>query len=644
MADLYDSIRGEEGFNPKAYWDNKQWSIGYGTRASHPGEVIDKPEAERRLNDEVGKAGGYVSKAFPNLAPHQRDALTSFTYNLGPGWIDQPSRLRTAVGSGDWDASARIMQEYNKANGEVSPGLVARRARESALFSGAPSASSPPTGGRMASPYDPQAAPAYAGMSPEEVDWNRRFGGRLAQLGTDTSPVGHWTQALARVVQGGLGGYQVGLANEGERAGRRALAQALTGPGSAQEKMAALFKTGGWGDDLGQKLMAGQLSSQLQHESPQGQLTYNTGTQALGHATVMNPIQEKTAQAGLDTAERNQVIDEQMLADVGFRMPPRAGQQTPTPMPTPSGVPPVGGPSPTQNAGLPAVPGVVLAQATATGPALNSAGPSTPAAPAATESFIKQILSTRSPAEQKAWVLQFRANKEKAVEKLYEWADPLKEQEKERQQKVGAAIGTAQVDLPKVVATSDRLTRQVDAILNQPDPKNPGQYMPDPSNPGQFLPNKTLPGVTGPLQGWLPTLTGKKIDLEERIKQLGGGAFLQAFDSLKGGGQITEVEGAKATAALARLTNLRQSDEGYRASLKEFRDEVVRLTAIAKQRAEAPARAPTTAATPAPTPSTVPVKPPAIPDGSMYSPSRKMWRAPDGRLFDETGTPVKSAT
>lgn len=52
--------------------------------------------------------------------------------------------------------------------------------------------------------------------------------------------------------------------------------------------------------------------------------------------------------------------------------------------------------------------------------------------------------------------------------------------------------------------------------------------------------------------------------------QLQGAAFLQAFESLKGGGQITEVEGKKATDAMARL-NTAQSDGEYKKALEELR-------------------------------------------------------------------------
>lgn len=53
-------------------------------------------------------------------------------------------------------------------------------------------------------------------------------------------------------------------------------------------------------------------------------------------------------------------------------------------------------------------------------------------------------------------------------------------------------------------------------------------------------------------------------------KQLEGQAFLQAFQSLKGGGAITNVEGEKASAAIARL-NRAQSTKDYVDALKDLK-------------------------------------------------------------------------
>lgn len=59
-------------------------------------------------------------------------------------------------------------------------------------------------------------------------------------------------------------------------------------------------------------------------------------------------------------------------------------------------------------------------------------------------------------------------------------------------------------------------------------------------------------------------------DFKVVVDQIGGAAFLQAFESLKGGGQITEVEGKKATDAIARL-NRSQSDKEFETALKDLR-------------------------------------------------------------------------
>lgn len=53
------------------------------------------------------------------------------------------------------------------------------------------------------------------------------------------------------------------------------------------------------------------------------------------------------------------------------------------------------------------------------------------------------------------------------------------------------------------------------------------------------------------------------------INQIKGGTFLQAFQSLKGGGAITEVEGRKAEEAIARLDTT-QSTKEFKAALNEL--------------------------------------------------------------------------
>lgn len=89
-----------------------------------------------------------------------------------------------------------------------------------------------------------------------------------------------------------------------------------------------------------------------------------------------------------------------------------------------------------------------------------------------------------------------------------------------------------------------------------------------------ILADEALPYATGlmaPL-GNVPGTGARRV--KSRMDQLDGQAFLQAFESLKGGGQITEIEGQKATAAIARLDSY-QSVDDYRDALNELRDILV---------------------------------------------------------------------
>jgi hypothetical protein len=96
---------------------------------------------------------------------------------------------------------------------------------------------------------------------------------------------------------------------------------------------------------------------------------------------------------------------------------------------------------------------------------------------------------------------------------------------------------------------------------------------------------KTHPGrqyATGK-SSILPKVPGTApADFQVLLDQIGGQQFLQAFETLKGGGQITEVEGRKATEAMARM-NPRQSEEAFLQGVNEFQS----IVRSAKERATA---------------------------------------------------------
>lgn len=85
-----------------------------------------------------------------------------------------------------------------------------------------------------------------------------------------------------------------------------------------------------------------------------------------------------------------------------------------------------------------------------------------------------------------------------------------------------------------------------------------------------IITDEALPGITGMIQGRLPPLTQAGTDLNVKIEQVQGKAFLEAFESLKGGGAISEREGEAATQAIARLQRS-QSPEAYVEALNELK-------------------------------------------------------------------------
>jgi lysozyme len=174
-----------EHFSPKAYWDGHQWSVGYGTRARFPGETIDQTEGERRLKVELGMASKQVDGIVPSATPQNvRDALTSFTYNVGSGWMSNGSAMQRAVEAGNWRAAAQAMQQYVRVNGKVVNGLVTRRRAEAEFMLMPPSktagtqpagtsvSTTDPTKGQSDVANPPKAgAPAVAGDQTNEQMW-----------------------------------------------------------------------------------------------------------------------------------------------------------------------------------------------------------------------------------------------------------------------------------------------------------------------------------------------------------------------------------------------------------------------------------------------------------------------------------------
>lgn len=127
----------------------------------------------------------------------------------------------------------------------------------------------------------------------------------------------------------------------------------------------------------------------------------------------------------------------------------------------------------------------------------------------------------------------------------------------------GTAQGNTAAQLPQTLASGQRMLDEIDSLLNDPG----------------------LSRITGPIGGMLPNVSGDAIRAQSRLDQILGGTFLQAYNDLRGAGQISNAEGQSAKEAYNRLTTQRMSDSDYRQALMDFRQQLVKLLNIAQKRA-----------------------------------------------------------
>ena len=104
----------------------------------------------------------------------------------------------------------------------------------------------------------------------------------------------------------------------------------------------------------------------------------------------------------------------------------------------------------------------------------------------------------------------------------------------------------------------------------------------------ELLKHPALETSLGPIQGRIPTSVlslydPKVADFRARVDQIKGGAFLQAYETLKGGGAIANAEGEKASAAKLRAENA-VTEEDFITAMKDYKTSVLRgLEAIKKE-------------------------------------------------------------
>lgn len=156
------------------------------------------------------------------------------------------------------------------------------------------------------------------------------------------------------------------------------------------------------------------------------------------------------------------------------------------------------------------------------------------------------------------------------------------EQTPEHKAEVVAAQEQAKEDianmdsLPQVIADADESIRLVDELVAHPGMSD-------------VVGMKGWGGLTTALPFVDSAVPGTDAaGFMARLEQLGGKQFLQAFQSLKGGGHITEIEGEKATNAISRLMQTGQSEEEYLKAAQEYKQVINAGLARAKAKVKAP--------------------------------------------------------
>lgn len=113
-ARLMDRIKKDEGFRPRPYWDNDQWTVGYGTKAKDAQETITERDAEARLANELTVALHDCHILFPKYETFdavRAEALANMAFNLGRSKLGRFYCMLRAInvweGDPDWERAAQ---------------------------------------------------------------------------------------------------------------------------------------------------------------------------------------------------------------------------------------------------------------------------------------------------------------------------------------------------------------------------------------------------------------------------------------------------------------------------------------------------------------------------------------------------------
>lgn len=144
--ELVDMLKKFEGFLKYPVWDNRQYSMGYGTYCS-PDEYeyykehgITEEEAEERLRYYANRFGtvvnNFCNKHGITMTQQQFDAMVCLSYNCGDAWVRETDGvLYNALASGATGAQLLYaFSLWSKSSSYNTKGLIERRMAEGNLY------------------------------------------------------------------------------------------------------------------------------------------------------------------------------------------------------------------------------------------------------------------------------------------------------------------------------------------------------------------------------------------------------------------------------------------------------------------------------------------------------------------------------
>ena len=125
-----------EGFKPNCYWDEKQWSIGYGTGVPRKlcRQTINEKKGHKLLVDHLNnKVENHIKHNVKvPLTQNQYDALAILCYNIQKPCVK--STLLKELNRGRYNSAANQFLVWNRVNNKKNPTIYRRRQKERRLF------------------------------------------------------------------------------------------------------------------------------------------------------------------------------------------------------------------------------------------------------------------------------------------------------------------------------------------------------------------------------------------------------------------------------------------------------------------------------------------------------------------------------